>query len=256
MPSRQFYLLRLIRWVFVVICGAPSLAISQPMQIAMQEQFRLYGALFEMLVKEAGFTPHIEYFPTERSMQMLLAGRVDAEPFRSKEALGDLADKVGWVGPVACSELQAFTRSDSNVTIRSLQDLAGKRILIPLGTRIAKNLTTKYSADVQEIANAESRYKMLNNNYADVVVDSAGIGYQTIRSLQLENRIGPSGVLLTSEPAYFVIRRDVETFTPSLDKTFKAMVKSGRWQRMFNDITVNTRKLPKDIGLHCLPPVD
>lgn len=218
--------------------------------VASSESFKPYAALIEDLLREAGFEPRIEYYPTERSFQMLVDGQVDMEFFRTQRAVEAINDKITLIGPVTCSELVAFKRTDSAFVIQKPEDLSKYRIAAQNGNKFAVSLATRHG-DATLPPNTENLFRMLDAGRFDIAIETERTGLTQIKKLELQNSVKRIGPILAMEPAYLVLRNHIDTWGPRIKKVFAKRKSSGKWTAQYGEISVSLG-LPRDIAQNCM----
>ena len=252
----QLHLTRRIDWRKALACISMlalftlRTAQAQVIVVASPDYFKPYALMVESLLREAGFEPRIEHFPTERSFKMLVDGQVDMEFFRTQRGVESINNKVTLIGPVTCAELVAFKRIDSDVVVQKLEDLEKYRVAAQTGNKSATALVARHT-DVTLPANTDNLFRMLDAGRFDIVIESERTGMSQISKLDLQGSIKRTGPVLAVEPAYLVLRNQNDAWGPRIKKAFAKRKASGSWSAQYSDVSA-TLGLPRDISQHCI----
>lgn len=224
---------------------------AQEIRISAGLEIRPYGAAVSELVARAGLQPATEFFPGERSLQMLENGKVDAELFRTAAAVAAFAGKVSLVGPIGCSELAAFKRASDPLSITGVQDLQKVRVAIPLISRFLMAFAEENDIRFEKVMTTDNLYNMLDRGRFDIALSPSTLALQSIRHLGLEGKIVQTGPVLRAEPLYLVLRNERKEWGPRIQAEIDKAVASGAWHETVGTINKSVA-LPVYSGLSCL----
>lgn len=234
----------------VFLVSATSACWAAEFKVATAEYTSQHIPLMKRLFEEARIPAQFSTYPAERSRQLLIHGDVDAEFYRQPSAIKEIASQVKLVGPLACVEVVAFVRANSNVDIASLEDLKKYRIGAPLGNRLPMEIASAARADA-EIANDTALMRMLAAGRIDVVIETQRIGTANLQKLNLQEVIVRRGPVLTSPPSYLVLRNHLKEFAPQLQDAANRLISTGEWRKGYS-ATNKRLGLPPEAGISCL----
>jgi len=241
-------------FVTLVACLCPGMsgnALAQEIRISAAYSMQPFSPALEKVVRSAGFSPHITFYPGERSFRMLTNGDVDAEFTRTKPAIASIQEHVSLVGPIACVEGVAFSRTDGAIHISNVQDLQNLKVGIPSVHKTALIFSEKNRLNVEIVPKRESVFLMLNAGRIDVAIDARLDGHIVLQNEKLDGKISETGPVLFSEPTYMVINNRHKDWAARLQKTFDLVIRERSWQAAIGAINT-TAGIPKDMGLTCL----
>ena len=237
--------------LLIISMANTSNSFAQNAKISAAIELSPYSQVIEKVFKSAGFSTTIEYFPCERSFQMVANGEVDAEFARVKSAIDPVKDKIILVGPIACSELVAFARADSHLSVSDVISNHDLAIAVPYvskgGVKYAKENKLKF----QTVSTHESMYKMLMAKRFDIVIDSTLNGNIMLKQQHLDGQIVEVGDVLSAEPAYLLVNARHPDWAKKLQTAFDAAIRDGSLQRTVGDINV-AMGIPRNLGISCL----
>ncbi len=190
--------------------------------------------LMNAAAKEVGYLVQFESLPFDGIIPALQSGTVDAA-ISGITVTADRARSVGFSSPYFKAGLAIAVRED-NDTIKSFDDLKGKRIAVQIGTTGAKEATNIPGAKVTTFDAAPSALQELVNGKVDAVVNDYPVTLYAIKTAGLR-RVKIVGELVTEEyygvafPQNSPIIRDINF---GLYKILENGIYEGIYQKWFN----------------------
>lgn len=228
-----------------------GLSAAQEIRVSAATSLQPYSPAFEEVLRLAGFSPKVSFYPGARSFKMLAGGEVDAEFTRTKTAIDSIKESVTLVGPIGCLEGVAFTRRESPIKVSGLTDLQSYKVGIPFTHRTALEYAKQKNLNVDVVTKRESAYEMLNVGRFDLVVDARLDGLTALKLQKLEGKIAETGPVLFAEPVYFVVNNLHREWAPRIQDAFDVAIRKGSWQEAIGAANV-ANGIPKNLGLTCL----
>jgi|GEM_PF-4158243 len=135
-----------------------------------------------------GHTLELKEVPVLRSLALSNRGDLDGELIRIR-SITDYAPNLRLIDvPVAYAEVAIFTADQSN--IQTIYDLAGKRIITTLGTKLPKDLSEQYGFSLMMAPSVEAAFQMASRGRGAGVLYTAREGRQILDKLNLTGLAG------------------------------------------------------------------
>lgn len=185
------------------------------------------------LIREAyaaiGITPQFELLPSERAIALTNQGQFDADISRVDEALKSYPNLVRTHEAIKSTELYAYARKGSGLTLSSPADLKRHTLAVTRGSKLAEDYARTAELTVYKANSVESLYKMLEAGRFEVVlVTSTQLRTQAQRLQQVAEQASP---VLARSHSYHVLNKNHLDLVPKLDAALKAMKQDGRMAR-------------------------
>ncbi len=186
--------------------------------------------LIRAIARQRGLGVRVELLPWARVRQALHDGRIDvAAMYRSPQR----AREVDFAIPHELIYQEMFVRT-GQPPLRSLADLAGKRILVETDTLSVDQLTDLgYGGQLVRMASEPEALRGLADGRGDVAIVTQTTGRPFVYRAALAGRIVPTGPpILLSEYA-FVTRRERGALLAALNDGLVAVKGSGEYERLY-----------------------
>jgi len=224
---------------------------AQDIAISAGLENQPFGAAVSEILGRAGLKASIEYFPAERSLQMIERGKVDAEFVRAAPVVAPFADKITLVGPIACLEVVAFKRVSDGITVTNIKDLDKLRVAVPLASRFAAGFVEENDIHAERVMTHDNLFNMLDRSRFDVAVTGSVVGFFALKNLGLTEKIVQTGPVLRAEPMYLVLRNERKEWAPRIQAEFDKAINNDSWQATVGAIN-KAAGLPAHLGVSCL----
>lgn len=152
--------------------------------------------LMNAIGEEAGLEVEYESLPFDGIIPALQSGRVDAA-ISAMTITPERANTVDFSRPYFQSGL-AIAVQDDNQNVKSLDDLANKKIAVQIGTTGAQEAESISGAEVNTFDSAPLALQELSNGNVDAVINDAPVTLYAINSGNLEG-LQVVGELVTEE---------------------------------------------------------
>lgn len=224
----------MIRILLIILIASLLPTASAQFRVGISDEYvALEGYIindFQELYQRAGITEaSIETMPGGRILGLAKENRLDAIDARIISSFVDtdyLAIKVPIYLEVG---MYAYRRANSDIEIRSTEDLANHRVLIVRHTKWSQDLL-KNNKKIEFAPSAESSFQMLAAHRADVII-LTDFEYQTYiaQGFITADEVVPTGPALTSDWLYHFVHRRHADKVELLEGIIRDMKSEGKF---------------------------
>ena len=241
------------QWILcaAALFGAANNAQAQQARVAVAEFLKPYANVLLEVMREAGFTPKVDYYPAERAFRLLQSGQVDLDFGRQAESVEDFKSQVRLIGPIGCVEVVAFVDRRRPLSVKTASDLKGRQVVAILGTKMSLRYLDDAGIKYSTVAIRENAYRMLELGRADVVIDISLSGLPVIKALRADQHLQIEGPVLATRPGYLVLRHHLDDWGPRLQTVYEAAWRSGKLLTLLASVNTSLG-LPPGVGTSCL----
>jgi hypothetical protein len=199
-------------------------ASTQALSLCCNPTSSLLKELVLEALAEGGFTASLMVAPSERSLQLVESGAMDAEFFRTEGAIASSPSLVRVDVPLLLVDYVAVS-TDRSVLVRDSSDLPLYTVAVVSGNRAVEAIIG--SIPTTKVTDDDALVKMLASDRVKVII-TTNLQFPVVK------RVLPAAFMqappLVSQPVYFVVNRRRAELIPRLEALFKRWVESGRWQ--------------------------
>jgi len=216
----------------VYLAGLPSLRVplvSDQAPLSFAEDGQPAGFLNDLLLQVAGrlgltvtWVPGVNY---QQTLHALARGEVDL--LGDYSAYGDSRGEIRHTRPVLSTPFVAVSRAGDSAGIRSMADLAGKRLILVSGYQQTATIRQRYPQQaVLLVDNIDQAYRALRTREGDYYIDNASHAGYHLRSRMVSD-LHIAGQLPPDELGELELRFAVNSSQPlllsALDKALAAI---------------------------------
>lgn len=199
-------------------------------QLAEQEIGRI---VLPKIYQKLGLNITISPLPGKRAQAEAISGRKDGEIMRIWYYGIENPSTIRVPTPYYYLETMAFIRKDSDITIKTKEDLAHHRLLKIRGVKHTNRITEGLS-NVIDVDSTEKMFKLLEGGRADVALTNTLDGQIILNKYKFESIVAiekPLAIL----PLYHYLHRSHEQWVGKVDEVLQSMTKSGELKTLTDD---------------------
>ncbi|MCM1984648.1 basic amino acid ABC transporter substrate-binding protein [Lyngbya confervoides] len=230
--------------LLLAACGAPAPSSSEaskilkvatepafaPFEFKQGDQLTGFSIdLMNAIAKAEGLQIQFESLPFDGIIPALQSGTVDAA-ISSITITPERSKTVTFSRPYFKAGLAIAVRSDET-EIKRLEDLAGRRIAVQIGTTGAKKAQEVTNAKISTFDSAPLALQELANGNADAVINDAPVTLYAIQTGQLNN-IRVIGSLLTDE-FYGIALPKQSQYLETLNRGLGTVIQAGTYAEIY-----------------------
>ena len=186
--------------------------------------------LFRAIGEESGLEIEFQGMPFDGLIPALQSQNIDAA-ISGMTITPERAQTVDFTRPYFQSGLAIAVRKDSQVDIKSFDDLENKKIAVAIGTTGARQAETIPGAEIFTFNDSALALKELSNGNVDAVVNDAPVTLYAIKVGNLNN-LEVVGELLTEEYYGIALPKN----SPNLEKindALDSLLQSGEYRQLY-----------------------
>jgi ABC-type amino acid transport substrate-binding protein len=194
--------------------------------VAYNETTAPLVSMVQAIYAEMGIRPVFKLVPSERAIEVTSSGGYDADLSRVEGTESMYPDLVRSREPLKITELYAFARKGSGITIRHADDLKQRKLGFVRGSKLVEEFLQESGLQAQAANQAGSFYSMLSGGRFEIaLVTSTQLLSQSQDQMANVERVGP---VLMSRFSYHVFNKKHAELVPRFDAVLRAMKADGR----------------------------
>jgi len=220
----------------ISLCIFPNITFSTEFTFSAIDSGRnqkVAAKVLEHVYQKIGHSIVIQSAPAKRAEFSAMSGRTDGEVMRVWDYGVNKTELIRVPTPYSALKTMVFTRTDNNISIKSVADLKDFHIAKIRGIKHTDSVT-KGIEGVYEFENTTQMMRFLLSGRADVALTSLNGGMLTLKKMNIAN-IKPNARPLVVRYLYHYIHKRNSYLVPIVDQTFKEMQISGELQRLFKE---------------------
>lgn len=192
--------------------------------------------------KRLGLNIKITPMPGKRAEKEASTGNADGEIMRIWSYGEENPSLIRVPTPYYHLETSAFIRADSNIRVRSREELKSYSLVRVRGVKHTNNITRGLTR-VSDVENSDQLMRFLQEGRAEIALTNTIDGLQVIKERSLEG-IVPLPEPLAIEKLYHYIHRDHASLVPKVDAILKEMITSGEMEELIKQAEHAVSYLP------------
>lgn len=182
------------------------------------------------IYKDMGIDIAITPLPAKRAQMEAQSGQKDGEIMRIYSYGNETPATIRIPTPYYHLETMAFIRSDSDIKINTINDLAKYHIVKVRGVKHTKNIT-KGMQHVTDLDSTRQIMRLVSAGLADVALTNTNDGLVVLEQLNITNVI-PINQSLDKQSLYHYVHKSLRHLVTKVDQQIQTMKKNGQLDRI------------------------